>query len=153
MRLYLMQHGEAVAKGDDPERPLTPRGESDIVAMARFLDGEIAPKVIYHSGKRRAEQTAQLMAEQLPDARIRQVGNISPSDPVRPLLAAIPAWHDDTLLVCHLPFIATLVTLLLGGDESSPLVDFQPGTMVALERTAGGHWWLLWMVRPAMLHN
>lgn len=148
-----MQHGEALAEEVDPERSLSPQGERDSVSMSRFLEGEIAPRVIFHSGKRRAEQTALLMAAGLVDAVVKRAGNIGPKDPVEPLLSAIRAWHQETLLVGHLPFLASLVSQLLVGRDTPPLVSFQPGTLVALERSAGGHWSLLWMVRAELLHN
>jgi phosphohistidine phosphatase len=30
MKLYLMQHGQAMAKEQDPERPLTQQGRQDV---------------------------------------------------------------------------------------------------------------------------
>ena len=36
MKLYLVQHGEAVSKQDDPERPLSEQGLQDVQAMAEI---------------------------------------------------------------------------------------------------------------------
>jgi phosphohistidine phosphatase len=64
MRLYLVQHGEAKSEAEDPERSLTIRGEEEtrkISGVAKRLG--IRPSRIYHSGKKRAEQTAGIIAE------------------------------------------------------------------------------------------
>ena len=63
MNIYLVQHGEAVAKEVDPERPLTESGRSDVRRMASFL-GAAGVRVsrIMHSGKVRAKETAELLA-------------------------------------------------------------------------------------------
>jgi hypothetical protein len=36
MRVYLVQHGEAVAKDVDAERPLTEKGAEDVKKVAEF---------------------------------------------------------------------------------------------------------------------
>jgi phosphohistidine phosphatase SixA len=54
MRLYLVQHGEAKPEAEDPERPLTVRGEEEtrkVSDAAKRLG--IRPSKIYHSGKKR----------------------------------------------------------------------------------------------------
>ena len=59
MKLYLQQHGEAVSKDLDPERPLTGQGTEDVQRIARALKAagvEITRAI--HSGKLRAQQTA-----------------------------------------------------------------------------------------------
>ena len=63
MRLYLVQHGEALPKQVDPERPLSERGRSDVARVADFLKGAgIRVTRVAHSGKTRARQTAELLA-------------------------------------------------------------------------------------------
>jgi broad specificity phosphatase PhoE len=37
MRLYLVQHGDAVPEQLDPERPLSAAGRQDVEAVARLL--------------------------------------------------------------------------------------------------------------------
>ena len=56
MTLYLVQHGEAKAEAEDPERPLTARGRDDIGRLAALL-ARIGVRVarLEHSGKRRAQ--------------------------------------------------------------------------------------------------
>jgi len=84
MKLYLVQHGEAVAKEVDPDRPLSERGLRDVEKMALFLRrGGIGVGRILHSGKRRAEQTAQVLAAAiLPGDQPESVEGIKPNDDV-----------------------------------------------------------------------
>ena len=64
MRLYLVQHGEAVVKDGDPARPLTDRGRRDAGKTAEFLRiAGITVDIIWHSAKQRARETAEIFAE------------------------------------------------------------------------------------------
>jgi len=67
MNLYLVQHAEAKRKEEDPERPLSEKGRVDIRKVAVYIAGHINIKVsaIIHSGKTRARQTAEALAEYL----------------------------------------------------------------------------------------
>ena len=57
MKLYLTQHGLAVAKDVDPERPLSEQGRRDVRRLVDFLaDAGVRVKQVLHSGKTRAEQ-------------------------------------------------------------------------------------------------
>ena len=153
MRIYLTQHGLAVPKDLDPERPLSERGREDVRRLGDFLaNAGVRVEQVFHSGKARAEQTASLLAETVlvagpPQAR----PGLNPNDPVEPLAAEIEAWSADTLLVGHLPFLARLASLLLASDPERPLLAFEPGSMCCLERDGAGHWVLLWMIRPDLL--
>ena len=66
MELYLVQHGEATPKEVDPARPLTERGQVEVrrVAHAAHVAG-VTVSTIYHSGKLRAQQTAEILAKEL----------------------------------------------------------------------------------------
>ncbi len=51
MRLYLVQHGEAVAKEVDPDRPLSEHGRENIVRLAKWLEQRgVEVREIRHSG-------------------------------------------------------------------------------------------------------
>ena len=39
MKLYLVQHGEAKSKAEDPRRPLTERGKEEVARVAAFAAG------------------------------------------------------------------------------------------------------------------
>jgi phosphohistidine phosphatase len=60
-------------------------------------------------------------------------------------------WEEDTLVVGHLPFMSRLVSLLTTGETDAGLVQYQPGSVVCLERVDAEQWVILWMIRPDML--
>jgi phosphohistidine phosphatase len=154
MRMYLTQHGLAVPKDIDPDRPLSEQGRQDIRCLADLL-GHAGIRVaqVFHSGKTRAEQTAALLAAPLlPAGRPQARAGLAPNDAVEPLYREIAAWTGDTLIVGHLPFLGRLASLMLAGDPDRPTLAFQPGSLACLERDTTGHWVLLWMVRPELIH-
>jgi len=123
MKLYLVQHGEACAKEVDPERPLTDRGREDIERLAAFL-GRAGIEVgrVIHSGKLRAAQTADLLAAVVaPFVELEVNDHIHPNDDPRAVDWRQEAGGRDTMLVGHLPFMARLVSLLLGEDPDRPI--------------------------------
>ena len=153
MRLYLVQHGDAVAEEVDPARPLSEVGRSDVAAVARFLAaGGLRVKQVLHSGKLRAEQTAVLLAGAVapghaPAAR----PGLDPKDPTEGIARVVAAWDDDAMLVGHLPFMAKLASRLVAGRDDAGVVAFQPGTVVCLERGDRQHWSIAWMIGPELV--
>jgi len=64
MKLYLVQHAKAASKQEDLERPLTEEGRRDVQRVAAFIKPlSICVDYLWHSGKRRAEQTAGFLAD------------------------------------------------------------------------------------------
>lgn len=153
MKLYLVQHGEAVAKEVDPERPLSERGLDDTEKMARFLKRcGISVGRVLHSGKRRAEQTAQVLAAAiLSGDQPETVAGIKPNDDVTSFAERLIDFHDDTLVAGHLPFMAGLVTWLITGNNDRVTVAYKPGSVACLKRQEDGSWLLEWMIRPELL--
>jgi phosphohistidine phosphatase len=153
MRVYLVQHGEAHPEEVSPERELTPRGRSDVERIAALLkNGGVQVARVYHSGKTRARQTAELFAGRLaPGVTSEALAGINPNDPVESLADRLRGWSEDALVVGHQPFMGKLVALLVAGRSDSPVVAYQPGSVVCLERDGGGRWVLLWMLRPELL--
>ena len=153
MKLYLVQHGAAAAKEVNPERPLTAEGRADVERLAAFLKrAGIRVERLIHSGKLRAEQTAECIAAQIaPGIELEASGLINPDDAPRAFDWQSDSWDRDTLVVGHLPFLAKLVAHLVLGDESWLLAAFEPGTMVCLEHSDGAGWVIDWMIRPGLL--
>ncbi|MBL4693607.1 MAG: hypothetical protein JKY92_09800 [Magnetovibrio sp.] len=51
MKLYLVQHADAVAKTIDPSRPLSPKGQLDAANMSTFLRlANVHVDEVVHSG-------------------------------------------------------------------------------------------------------
>lgn len=153
MKLYLMQHGRPVSKEEDAERPLSEKGREDAGKMGAFVHGlGIVPLDVYHSGKTRARQTAEIMVSFLGDrATIQKKGGLSPMDDVREIGNEIVGRDRDLMIVGHLPHLAKLSSLLAVGDETVPVVNFRQGGVVCLESREGGGWGVAWMVVPEMI--
>ena len=61
MWLYLVHHADAVPADVDSTRPLSARGRSQAADVARRVAARKArPKAIWHSGKLRARETAEI---------------------------------------------------------------------------------------------
>lgn len=153
MKLYLVQHGEACTKDVDPERPLTAQGRKDVEKLAAFLHkAGIQVHRLMHSGKLRAEQTSQILADVIaPGVELEVSGLINPNDNPKAFDWQQDSWGKDTLIVGHLPFMARLVSHLVVADDNQIIVAFQPGSIVCLEHGDNSHWQLDWMIRPELL--
>lgn len=120
MQLYLMQHGIALAGEDDAERPLSPAGVEQIRESAAGIKQlRLAFDLIMASPKRRAHQTAALIAEALryPYSDIARSGDLLPQAEPAGILSSLTAEPADSrvLLVGHQPCLGRLASHLLGG--------------------------------------
>ena len=158
MELYLVQHGEAMSEAENPERPLTVRGREDVQrvsAVAARLG--LRPAEIRHSGKRRAAETAEIIAAALGGhPPMVTLAGMGPNDDVRPVASALASIAQPVMLVGHLPFLSRLASLLLVGDPQRALVRFRMAGIVCLTRepaesggTAGG-WMVAWALPPEL---
>jgi phosphohistidine phosphatase len=146
-RLYLVQHGQAKAESEDPERPLTDQGVDEVTRVARHCVERLAvrPTRLLHSGKTRARQTAEIWGALLGiDAEAADA--LAPNDDPTIWAERVEAETDDVLLVGHLPHLARLAALLLTGADDRPVIKFRPGGFVALDHTDTG--WEVAVVLP-----
>jgi len=153
MVLYLVRHGEAMDKGEDPARPLTAQGRRDVQRMAGFAKSAgIEVHQIRHSGKRRAEETAQILGEFLqPAGGIVAVSGLAPNDDVRAVTELLKGESQPLMYVGHLPFLERLLSLLVTGKPDHNVVQFQKGSIICLERDAVTRAWAVqWAVAPAL---
>ena len=66
MTIYLVQHGLSLPKDEDRERGLSEAGIADVKRIAAVAKGYRVPVAsIFHSGKKRARQTAEIFASAL----------------------------------------------------------------------------------------
>ena len=148
MNLYLVQHGDAKPKEVDPSRTLSAKGraETERVAAAKRMD--LTVYQIRHSGKRRAAQTAEILAAAMePAGGAVAVSGLAPRDDVRPVAESLAEETKSVMLVGHLPFLARLAGLLLAGDPDRPVVHFRNSAIVALARGDAG-WSVDWILTP-----
>lgn len=151
MHCYLVQHGEAKPETEDPARPLTERGRDEVRRVAR-LAASVGLQIgeIRHSGKVRARQTAEILAEHLaPPRGIREVGGLAPMDDPAKAGAELDAAGEPVVLVGHLPHLGRLASSLLTGDPGREILQFRMGAIVCLARTEGG-WRLQWILTPEL---
>ncbi len=155
MKLYLVQHGEACAKEVDPERPLNAQGMADVERLAAFLkQAGVQVERVIHSGKLRAQQTAERLAQSIAaDTEPETSGLINPNDNPKAFDWQSESWDTNTLIVGHLPFMAKLVSHLLIEDDTRLITAYHPGSIVCLEHTEEGGWQINWMLRPELLRS
>jgi len=153
MQLYLVQHAKAAPREVDAERPLTEEGLRDIQKVAAFVKPlNLSVDYIWHSGKKRAEQTAEVLAEAIKANRgqIARDG-LAPSDDVTAVASELATAVEDIAIVGHLPFLNRLASLLLAGPESAGTVTFKNAGIVRLSRVDENEWQVDWMVIPELL--
>ena len=153
MRLYLVQHGEAKPKQQDPERHLTEKGLRDVRKTAGFIRPfGLSVDAVWHSGKARAARTAEILASVITVSQgALQREGLAPNDPVGLTAKELSSFDEDVMIVGHMPFLGKLASALVAGDESADVVAFQQGGVICLERDEGGTWRLGWMVIPELL--
>ena len=153
MRLWIVQHGDALAKNVDPDRPLSEKGRSDIERLASYLAGcGVRVERVVHSGKTRAQQTADILATALQvRERVEAVKNLDPLDPPGPFAAECAFAAGDFLVVGHMPFVGKLVSLLEAACEEATLLGFVPGTAACLEQADDDTWSVVCLLRPEFL--
>ncbi len=152
MNLYLVQHAEAVSKELDPERPLSAKGLADIGKVAAYTARNCGIKAcqVYHSGKLRARQTAEVLTTHLKLPAPVEADGLAPLDDPTIWAKRLEQRSDSIMLVGHLPHMGKLAsTLLCGVSETNP-VQFQMAGVVALSREED-RWSLQWMIVPAII--
>jgi phosphohistidine phosphatase len=151
MRLLLVQHGEAKDESEDPTRPLTEEGIRRVEGTAVLLS-ECAVEVaeIQHSGKKRSEQTAVILANHLLPARgVAAASGLNPNDDIRPCADKLANLQDSLMIVGHLPFLSRLTGLLVAGNPERDIVRFQNAGVVCLVRERE-RWSIAWIVVPSL---
>jgi phosphohistidine phosphatase len=153
MKLYLVQHAKAAAPEVDPQRPLTKEGLREIKKVADFIRPlNLTVDCLWHSGKRRALQTADVLAEVIKVGKSNTAHDgLGPNSDVTPAKEELALATDDLMIVGHLPFLARLASLLLAGSESANTVVFRNAGIVCLNRSNDGSWHLEWSVIPSVI--
>jgi phosphohistidine phosphatase len=153
MILYLIQHGEAESTAGSPERTLTEAGKAGITKTASFFKQQRpAPPEIWHSGKLRALQTAEILRGiACPNSELTVHQYLNPMDPVGDIAIELEALElHQLVIVGHLPHLGRLASYLLTGDRDSMPISFQNAGIVCLRGTHG-RWETEWIVTPSIL--
>lgn len=148
MALYIVQHGLSLPPEIDPERGLSDQGRREVARIADVAkDYGVKTTAIIHSGKKRARETAEILAAALePAGGILARDGLAPQDDVIPLAEALDPYADH-MLVGHLPFLERLTAYLITGKTEPTVFKLQNGGILCLERQAGA-WVIVWALMP-----
>ncbi len=150
MALYLVQHGSALSKDQDPQQGLTETGIDEVKLIAQVAKGYKVPvATIFHSEKKRAAQTAELFSAALQaDKNIQEIPGIKPLDDVQ-VFAATLSNVDNSMCVGHLPFMERLTSYLVAGAMDLTVFKFQNGGIVCLDQSRDSEtWFIKWTLMP-----
>jgi len=149
-RLFLLRHGEAKSKAEDPQRGLTDAGRTDVTRMAAWAAAVgIQVDEIRHSGKLRAQQTAEIFAKRLGVQAVATPG-LAPKDDVAAIASAIEQEQGVVMLVGHLPFLERLAALLITGNSEGKVLTLEASALVELTKTDDG-WTATCLMQPRLL--
>jgi len=142
--------GKSLSKEMDPERGLSEEGVRDVERIADVAKNyEVPVSQIKHSGKKRALQTAEILASALnPRFGVDSIDGIHPMDDAAVFAKEVGS-EEEVMLVGHLPFLEKLTSYLVTGSLEIPVFKFQNGGIVCLERyTDTGRWVIKWTLMP-----
>jgi phosphohistidine phosphatase len=153
VRVYLVQHAKYVPEEENPKKPLSKAGRESVEKMGKLLSEMLDLRLarIFHSGKLRAQQTADIIASHLHLRDVTADSGLSPLTDPGIWKEKLEKSGEDTMVVGHLPHLSKLASSLLIGDGKRELISFQMGSVVCLEQAEEGHWVLKWMILPDML--
>lgn len=124
-RLLLMRHGEAVAGAPDNMRRLSAHGEQEVAQVAGWLAQRVAshawsPLRIIASPYRRAQQSAQAVAQTLGIDDVETYAGITPDDSPKEVCEWLMTQPESNslLLVSHMPLLGELTGVLTSGHAS-----------------------------------
>ncbi len=151
--VYLIQHAESKLKEQDPARPLTDRGKKTAEDVRTHLAKlEISFDRVFHSGKLRAQQTAEILGSLAINNQVESHSGLEPTDPVEPIMRWIADLAEQgfksVAIVGHLPFLDKLSSKLITGSESAEVIAFQNAGVVRLVPKTEGQGY---SVRSALL--
>lgn len=153
MALFLVQHGVSAPKDIDPEKGLSDFGKEETSRIAQVAKVyKIPVGKIVHSGKKRAQQTAEILHEALAlEVPLEQISGINPMDDVESFATAIEA-KENLMVVGHMPFLERLVSFIITGNGDCRVYKFQNSGIVCLDMESSdpnqADWFIKWTLNP-----
>jgi phosphohistidine phosphatase len=140
VQVVLVHHGEAAPATVDPRQPLTPEGRSRAERHAQAAAARgVRPEVVWHSGKLRARQTAEIFWRACNAlAELSATRDIQPGDPAQWMHDRLRGESRDILIVGHFPHLPRLLGALTRAGGDAP---FPPHGVVALDSSDAGELW------------
>ncbi len=133
MEIYLVRHGAAYTKEEDPERHLNNDGVNQCHLTGRALKKlDITFDLIVSSPKVRARQTAEIIAEEVGYSNndIKVTEKLEPTAAPKDTLSYLNDFTDTKriMLAGHLPLLGHLASELLSNTSQISL-HFEPGAV------------------------
>jgi phosphohistidine phosphatase len=159
MLLFIIRHAWAFERDterfpDDRQRPLTPEGQKRFrKAVKKLADRGLTPQVIATSPLVRCAQTADILAEVLPEHPVvTRVEALAPGSDLDAMIAWSGHHAGDIAWVGHAPDVDDLAAALLGSSADS--IRFAKGAVAAIEfdrQVTRGQGTLQWFVTAKSL--
>ncbi len=147
MAMYFVQHGLAVAKDIDPDRPLSESGQKELKRISIYLKNlGIKVGLIYHSGKKRAMQTAQIFSDHISHGSIDILSGMNPKDDVKVFAQNLK--ENNVMYVGHLPHLQKVVSYLITQNEDAKIIKFVNGGVVCIEKE-DSRFYIEWYLKPS----
>jgi phosphohistidine phosphatase len=148
-RLYFAQHGLAVSKSENPDRPLSETGIKQSQAIATHIrSSDIPVSQIFHSGKLRALQTAEIFASTLSVNALSASDHLSPDADVKRITQTLNT--NNALYIGHLPHLDKLVSYLVTDNEEPCIIKFQNSAVICLEKN-NDLYHVQWYLTPELI--
>jgi phosphohistidine phosphatase len=140
VQLVLVHHGDAVGPEVDIRRPLSPIGREAVERAAQQAAKRGArPEVVWHSGKLRARQTAEVFWRACNAlAEFSASRDLQPDDPPLWLRDRLRGESRDLLIAGHFPHLPRLLVLLTAPADAP---QFPLHGVVALDTEDEGETW------------
>lgn len=149
--IYFAQHGIAVNKSDNSERPLSAQGIRQTRTIANHLNTQnVRISHIFHSDKLRSQQTAEEFASILSISKLSEIKTLSPNDSIALIKQNLNI--NAALYIGHLPHMEKLVSDLITGDENTGIIKFKNSAVVCLEKK-DDLYEAAWYLTPSLTHN
>lgn len=136
MQLFLVHHADAVSPIVDAERPLSTEGRRQaehLAAAAR--DAGVKPEIVWHSGKRRTRETAEIFWRTCnPLASFHMTRGLRPEESPNWIRDCLRGESGSVLIVGHMPNLPALLYELTGNAA------FPQHGLVWLERGEDGRY-------------
>ena len=156
MQLILIRHGKADLEfTNDNERELTLRGKMQVERLANWLrQYELNDPQMWHSGKLRAFQTAEVVREKTGwFCQLRPMDELRPEAKVEPIVEMIRNEDRDLVIVSHMPLLSEITAELLGHGPGKVFWEFGTAGALVLQRDGFQDWIVQGFVRPSMLKS
>jgi phosphohistidine phosphatase len=161
VELYLIRHGIAADRGpnwpDDAKRPLVQKGVTRLRKQAEALiDLGTQFDVVLTSPLTRAKQTAEILAEALPNRPpVQIIDSLAPGGTYAAFIEDLSRHSKRSRIACvgHEPDMGQLAARLIGAKR--PL-EFKKGGICRIDLDglpSGGPGHLRWFVTPRMLRR